>query len=162
MGVISNLILIIGALIAHVFFPLFVCIVNFKINSKVFVFVNVYLSVSLEIRSAFGATCFQGTLEKRALVFINDIHKEVFPISNIVGLSFRTGVIKLVYTWVFNQSFLTNLQWLRTTNLTFENIYFKCGIANSILTVYTYFFCVARAVGSVRVEQNFWSFFLFR
>lgn len=55
---VSLLVELVGAHVAQVLFPLDVCVVHFEINSVIFVFVNVQLSVASEGYSIFRTIRF--------------------------------------------------------------------------------------------------------
>ena len=105
------------ALIAHILFPLDVSIINFKINSKVFIFFNIKLGISLESYALRSAISFQSTILDRTFLLTNNIVEETFPVSNVMSLDFLTRVLKFENAWVFNVWFNTFLQCLLASHL---------------------------------------------
>jgi len=99
----------IRALIAQILCPLGVSIINFKINSKVFVCFNIKLGISFKEFRIIRAISFQCTILDRTRFLINDIHEETFPVTNIMRLNILTSVEILENAWILSIRFDTSL-----------------------------------------------------
>jgi hypothetical protein len=140
------------ALVAHILCPLGVSIINFKINSKVFIFFDIKLSISFKDFSFRSAISFQGTILNRTLLIINDIHKETFPVTNGLSLDFLPSIVKFEYSWIYNIWIDSGLQCLLAANIFLFDTNDKVCTFNTVWTLDTKAFRVCRTVGGVGVQ----------